>query len=79
MILEFSDHNYIDVDKIIALRWFEERGVGIVVLDGEKIVVENKAHFDIIETGYIYKNKSFMYDDKMKKMRFTKRTLQEGE
>jgi len=79
MILEFSKHNYVDVDKIIALRWLEDQGVGIIVLDGEKIVVQNKAHFDIIESGYIYKNKSFIYDDKMKRLRFTKRELQEGE
>ena len=79
MILEFSKHNYVDVDKIIALRWMEEQGAGIVVVDGEKIVVRNREHFDVIETGYLYKNKSFIYGDKMKKLRFTKRDVQEGE
>ena len=77
MILEFSEHNYVDIDSITALRWFEDQGMGIIVLTGEKIVVQNKTHFDLIEAAYIYKNKSFMYDDKMKKLRFIKR--EEGE
>jgi hypothetical protein len=52
---------------------------GVVVLSGQKIVVTEREEFDLIETAYIYQHKSYMYDDKMKKIRFTKRELQEGE
>jgi len=79
MILEFSDHNYVDIDKIVALRWMEDQGAGIIVFSGEKIVVQSRKHFDVIETGYLYNNKSYMYGDKMKRLRFVKRELQEGE
>lgn len=79
MILQFNDHNYLDVDKIQALRWMREQNAGVVVLDGEKIVVQAREDFDVIETAYIYKNKTVMYDDRMKKMRFTRRELTEGE
>jgi len=77
MVLEFSKHNYIDIDKIVSLRWFEQQGVGIVIFNGEKIVIENREHFDIIETGFIYSKKSYMCDDEMKKIRFIKK--EEGE
>jgi hypothetical protein len=81
MILEFSEHNYIDMDKVEALRWIDMNGqqAGVIVLKGQKVVVTEREDFDVIEAAFIYQHKSYMYDDKLKKIRFSKRELQEGE
>ena len=72
MVLEFAKHEYIDIDDIKALRWMEEQKAGVVVLTGEKVVVRERDRFDVIERAYIYQNKSYMFDDKLKKIRWVK-------
>jgi len=74
MVIEFSPHQYIDIDKVHALRWIVagDKAVGIVVLNGDKIVVTEREEFDAIESAYIWKNKSYMVDDKLKKVRWVK-------
>lgn len=77
MILEFNDKHYINVEDISALRKFthevdgKEIGVGIVVVGGEKISVD-ETEFDVIEQALLWLHKSHMYDAKMKRIRLVK-------
>lgn len=66
MISNFADNNYIDIDSITVLRWFDEKEIGIVVVDGEKISV-NREEFDVIEKAFIQTYKTSLYDKDMKK------------
>jgi hypothetical protein len=75
MILQFSEHEYVDVSKIAALRWLEVANKGVVVFDGERIMLNNK-DFDIVETAYRWFHKSHMYDEGMRKIKLVRR---EGE
>jgi hypothetical protein len=75
MILEFQDHEYVDMDKVMGLRWVEDPGAGIIILDGNKMVVQTKEAFDVIEAAFIYLHKSHMIDDKLKKVRFLRREI----
>ena len=68
MILEFTPHNYVNVDNIQALRWFEKAERGFAVLDGERIALQTKEEFDVVEQAFIALHKSYMYDDKQKKI-----------
>ena len=72
MVLEFSEHQYIDMENVQALRWMDDQGLGIIFLNGDKLGIQNRAHFDIIERAFIYKCKSYMVDDKIKKIRWVK-------
>ena len=74
MVIEFAEHQYVDVDAIEALRWISYGGkeVGIVVLSGDKIALTEREEFDAIEAAYIYKNKSYMVDEDLKKTRWIK-------
>lgn len=74
MVIEFAPHQYVDVDKIQALRWIKAGDVhaGIIVLSGDKIVVTEKEEYDAIESAYIWKNKTYMVDDRLKKVRWIK-------
>jgi hypothetical protein len=74
MILEFADHQYVDVDSIQALRWIEvdNKAIGIVALNGDKIAVTERDEFDVIEAAFLYTHKSHIVDDKMKKVRYIK-------
>ena len=76
MVLEFAPHRYVDVDKIVSLQWIEEKdgkqASGFVMIGMDKFFLFDKKLFDIIESAYIYQNKSFMCDDKNKKIRWVK-------
>lgn len=75
MIVEFSPHRYVDIDNIVSLQWLEDpdptKSFGAIFFRGEKFMV-TKDMFDIIESAYLYNNKSFMCDDKLKKIRWVK-------
>ena len=75
MILEFSEDQYVDIDKIQALRWIKvkEVEVGIVVLSGDKIAITEREEFDVIKNAYLWAHKSHMADADMNKIRFVKR------
>ena len=77
MVLEFAPHQYVDIDKVEALRWIEAQGkaVGIVALSGDKIVISERSEFDLIETAFIWKNKSYMFDENMAKIMYVKRGI----
>ena len=75
MILEFSSHRYVNVDEIQSLQWVEEKTgkpCGVVFVKGDKFFIFERKLFDIIERAFIYQNKSFMCDDKLKKIRWVK-------
>jgi hypothetical protein len=74
MILEFKDHEYVDVDAIVALRWMDEISRGVVAFRGaDKIVVTKREDFDVIEKGFIASHKSHMMDKELKKISYVKR------
>ena len=81
MILEFAEKQYVDIDNVVGLRWIkaDEQEYGVIILQTNKIGITEKAEFDIIEQAFIWKHKTNMYNDKMKRVRYTKRELQEGE
>ena len=79
MVLEFGPNRYVDVDSIRSLQWVaalpdkpESKPIGAVLMDGEKFFVYTKEEFDIIEKAYLLSNKSCMYDDKIKKIRWVR-------
>jgi len=81
MVLEFAESQYIDMDNVQGLRWMPEAnqnaGAGVIILNGDKMVINQKELFDVVESAFIYLHKSHMIDDKMKKVRFIRR--KEGE
>jgi hypothetical protein len=60
MIVEFSDREYVDVTKIVALRWVETKHKGIVVFSGERIVL-NKTEYQLVEDAYRWLHKRSLY------------------
>ena len=64
MILEFAEHNYIDVDRVVALRWIteQEKDFGVVVLNGDKIAIRSKDQFDAIEKAFIQLHQTHIYN-----------------
>ena len=80
MILEFADSQYIDMDNVQGLRWMPEAnnniGAGVIILNGDKMVINQKELFEVVEAAFIYLHKSHMIDDKMKKIRFTRREVE---
>lgn len=75
MILEFAEHQYVDVDQIQAVRWIKHNGMelGVIALSGDKIVVTEREEFDAIEAAFIWTRKSSMFDADMKKIRYVKK------
>lgn len=65
MILEFGEHEYIDVEAIIALRWFPTKNRGIAVFNGERIALQH-SDFQIVESAYNWVHKSHIYDRQLK-------------
>ena len=69
MIVEFSDREYVDIEKIVALRWVDNSHKGLVIFTGERIVL-NASDFKIVEDAFRWINKSHLYgkDRKVKQL-----------
>lgn len=70
MVLNFGKKQYIHVEAIEALRFFEGKdgddGFGVIFVDGQKMSVES-CEFDVIEEAYVWQNGYSMYDKNLKK------------
>jgi hypothetical protein len=65
MIIQFGDHDYIDVDSIKAIRWIPDNNVGVVFIGGQKMIV-SKEDFDILEKCYNWSFGASMYGKNLK-------------
>ena len=68
MVLNFQDDSYIDMDKIIVMRWLPTHEVGVVIFDGERITVEKEA-YDVIKEAFTRLHNTHLYDKELKKIR----------
>jgi hypothetical protein len=66
MILSFAERSSVDVDNIVAIRWFDEQNKGLIIFNGERMVVEED-EFKIIEKAYYWLHKDHMYDKDLKR------------
>ena len=65
MILKFEDRGYIDMSEVVAMRWQPSVHRGVIVFNGERIVV-NKTEYDKIEQGYLWLHKTHIHEDNKK-------------
>ena len=68
MILQFNEHDYVDITEIRAMRWFPEKELGIIVFSGERIAVE-KEQYDKIEQSFLWHHKVALYGPDYKKVK----------
>jgi hypothetical protein len=68
MIVEFKKDNFVNVDDITALRWIdrEAQSGGIVIMGGERIVVD-KREFNVIKKAFEWNYRDSIYNKAMKK------------
>jgi hypothetical protein len=60
MILQFDEHDYCDVEKIVALRWLPRKGAGVIIFEGDRIIV-GRTEYTKIEDAYRWAHSSHMY------------------
>ena len=59
MIVKFDEHDYIDMEKVVALRK-SPKGVGVIIFEGERILVGATA-YKIIESMYLWLHNNHIY------------------
>lgn len=67
MIIEFKEHNYIDIDNVTVLRWLNDSRIGIIIVDGQKISILSRDDFDVIEKAFLWEKDYSLYDKNMQK------------
>jgi hypothetical protein len=77
MILQFDEHDYCDVEKIVALRWLPRKQAGVVVFEGDRIIV-NRTEYDKIEDAYRWVHHTHMYGPDKKVIKLVKKGEDDG-
>ena len=68
MVLTLEDEIFIDVDKISAVVPASK----YIVIDGTKVTILKDKHMASIVNAYIYTHKSYMQNEKLKKIRWVR-------
>lgn len=73
MVVEVRENYFIDMDKVQAIFWVPDKEVGVVMLIGGNTAITDKEEWAVIKKAFIFMHKSYMYDDKMKRIHYIKR------
>ena len=67
MVLNYNKDKYLDIDRVVGIRWEErennpDSGMGQILLEGEKFMVIRRDEFDAIKDAFIWKHADHTYD-----------------
>jgi hypothetical protein len=68
MIVKFDDHDYIDMSKVVAMRLSNKGDKGILVFEGERIVV-GPSVYKMLESMYLWLHNGHIYGEGKKKVK----------
>lgn len=71
MILQFDEHDYIDISKIVALRWLPIKNIGTVVFEGERLAT-TRTDFNKIEEAFLWYHLTHIYGPDKKVIKLVK-------